>query len=311
VSRQTWTLTSPIEGASFVWLDKLAAPLQAGVHKVFRANEAGRQAKNWLNGVPLRHRVHPALVAIPIGAWTTAALLDALDAVSPGHGYGKGADAAILFGAASAAPTVAAGLADWVDTYDQQRRVGMAHALANSTALALYGASLLLRRDEESRGRARILSLLGFGAVGLGGMLGGELVYNLGVNVNYLLHPKPPLEYVDVAASADATEGKPIVVETGRVPVLLLRREGRVYAVEAWCPHAGGPLVEGTIEGLTVECPWHQSCFRLDDGRAINGPATSPLRTFDVREQDGRIAVQPSDEARMWPPPTATATSAP
>jgi len=304
MAQQVPTLSSPIASARFAWLDKVAVPLQQGVYAVFRAGEAGRMAKNWLNGVPLRHRVHPALVAIPIGAWTTAAVLDVLDGFSSDDTYQAAADAAILLGIVGAVPTVAAGLADWVDTYDHQRRVGMAHALVNSTALALYGTSLALRAG-GNRTAGRALGGLAFGAVSLGGALGGELVYNLGIGVTFLLYPKPRDAYVDVLASDALVEGTPRVVEDGRVPVLLLRHEGQVYAVEAWCPHVGGPLGDGVFEGLTVECPWHQSCFRLDDGRPLNGPAAAPLRTFAVQERDGRILVRPSDEGKTWPPPPA------
>ncbi len=304
MAQQAPTLSSPIAGTRFAWLDQLAAPLQRGVYAVFRAGEAGRVAKRWLNGVPLRHRVHPALVAIPIGAWTTAMVLDVLDGCSAGDTYQAAADAAILLGIVGAVPTVAAGLSDWVDTYDHQRRVGMAHALVNSTALALYGASLALRADGK-RTAGRVLGGLAFGTVSLGGALGGELVYNLGIGVTFLLYPKPRDASVDVMASDALVEGTPLVVEDERVPVLLLRRDGQVYAVEAWCPHVGGPLIDGAFEGLTVECPWHQSCFRIDDGRPLNGPASAPLRTFAVEERDGRILVRPSDEGKTWPPPPA------
>jgi len=308
MSRQATTLSSIIGTNPYAWLDKIATPLQQGVHAVFRANEAGRVAKNWLNGVPLRHRMHPALVAIPIGAWTTAAIFDALDALSADEKYAPAADAAIWLGVGSALPTVAAGLADWVDTYDHQRRVGMAHALVNDVALTLYGVSLALRAGGK-RGAGQVMGGLAFSAVSLGGALGGELVYNLGVNVTHLLYPKPPTEYKDVIAADQLHEGKPVVVEDDRVPVMLLRREGQIYAVEAWCPHAGGPLIDGKFEGITVECPWHQSCFRLDDGAPLNGPASAPLRTFDVQERDGRILVQPSDESKVWPPAPAPPTA--
>ncbi len=309
MSRQATTISSVIGAKQFAWLDNIAAPLQQGVHAIFRSGEAGRVAKNWLNGVPLRHRVHPALVAVPIGAWTTGAVFDVLDMVSSDDTYSAAADASIWLGVISAVPTVAAGLADWVDTYEHHRRVGMAHALVNSVSLALYGASLALRASGK-RGAGAAVGGLAFGTVSLGGALGGELVYNLGVNVTHLLYPKAPDRYKDVMAAADLVEGQPVVVEDERVPVMLLRRDGQVYAVEAWCPHAGGPLVDGAFEGITVECPWHQSCFRLSDGAPLNGPASAPLRTFDVQERDGRILVQPSHEGKTWPPsPAAPAGS--
>ncbi len=304
MSKQVPTLSSLVEGPGFGWLDHLAAPLQRRVYAVFRKGEAGRVAKQWLNGVPFRHRVHPALVAVPIGAWTTAAVLDALDGFSADDKYRAAADAAILLGLVGAVPTVAAGLSDWVDTAGHQQRVGMAHALVNSTAIALYGTSLALRAGGK-RTAGRALGWLAFGTVSLGGALGGDLVYNLGIGVSFLLYPKPPDRFVDILASDALVEGVPLVVEDGRVPVLLLRHGGQVYAVEAWCPHVGGPLGDGTFEGLTVVCPWHGSCFRLDDGRPLNGPASAPLRTFEVQERDGRISVRPSDEGKTWPPAPA------
>jgi nitrite reductase/ring-hydroxylating ferredoxin subunit len=39
-------------------------------------------------------------------------------------------------------------------------------------------------------------------------------------------------------------------------------------------------------------CPWHGSEFALEDGRVINGPATEPQPTFEVREQGGSIEVR-------------------
>jgi len=90
--------------------------------------------------------------------------------------------------------------------------------------------------------------------------------------------------------------------EVGRVPVLLLRSGDAIHAVQDWCPHAGGPLSQGTFDGDVAECPWHQSRFCLADGAPLQGPAASPLRTFAVREAGGRILVCPSDEAKTWPP---------
>lgn len=299
MGKQVPTISALI--ARFPWLDRVAEPLQGAAQGVFTATEATQRAKDWLNGTPIRHRLHPALIAIPLGAWSMAALFDLLDLLDSEGGWGRGADILVAAGIVGALPAASTGLADWVDTYDHQRRVGVAHALANSTALGLYIASLLLRRGGQ-RGAARALAALGYGAVGLGGMLGGELVYTLGVGVTHLLYPKPPDEFTDAAASADLAEGQARVVEVGRVPVLLRRAKGRIDAVEAWCPHVGGPLEAKGIEGDEVVCPWHGSRFCLRDGKPTQGPASAPLRTFDVREEGGRILLRPNDETHTWPP---------
>jgi nitrite reductase/ring-hydroxylating ferredoxin subunit len=315
MTRQAPTLSSLLDGERLAWLDGVAEPMQRTVNGLFRSGEAGMRLKSWLNGAPLRHRVHPALITWPLGAWTTAAMLDWLErhvSWRERAGVRAAADASIAFGIVGALPSALSGLADWVDTYDHPRRVGTAHALLNTLALTCYGASYALRQSNgEGRGAARALSRLGFGAVLLSGALGGELVYTLGVNVPYIIYPKPPNEFRDVLASADLVEGRPVVVEDERVPVLLLRRGEEIFAVEEWCPHAGGPLSEGAFEGGVVECPWHQSRFCLRDGAPLQGPAAVPLRTFEVREADGRISIRPSFEGQSWPPPPKPPRTAP
>lgn len=303
MTEQARTISSLIE--ALPWLDRVAEPVQHGANAFFGAGGLTRRLKNWLNGTPLRHRIHPALVAVPLGAWTTGLLLDFLEVrADKPRDWAKAADAAVAFGIVGALPSALSGIADWTDTYDHHRRVGIAHALLNGTALVLYGLSCGLRLSGR-RQSARLCSGIGFGVVTLGGMLGGELVYTLGVNVPHTLYPKPPDEFVAVLASADLPEGKPVVAEAGRVPVLLLRRGGTIDAVQNWCPHAGGPLDEGEIVGDEVRCPWHDSRFCLRDGRATQGPAVVPLQTFTVREEGGRILVRPNHEARTWPPAPA------
>lgn len=305
MAQQAKTLSDLIE--ALPWLDKFAESTQNATNAIFGKNNATQKAKDWLNGTPLMHRLHPALVAIPIGAWTTGLVLDLLEtrAEKPAE-WARSADAAVALGLIGAVPSILTGLADWTDTYDHQRRVGIAHSMVNGIALTFYGASLGLRRADR-RGYARLCSAVGFGVMTLGGMLGGELVYTLGVNVPHITYPKPPNEFVDLLASADLKEDKPVVAEAGRVPVLLLRRGESVFAVQNWCPHAGGPLNEGEFDGDKVSCPWHGAKFCLSDGRPLQGPAATPLRTFEVREEAGRIFVRPTDSARSWPPAPAPA----
>ncbi len=303
--RQAWTISSLLDKSSFGWLDQIAGSLQQTAADIFSSSEAAQQAKNWLNGTPLRHRIHPALVTVPIGAWTSAVVLDWLDSVSPetkAGGFRRGADVCVALGILGVLPSAATGIADWVDTYGHPRRVGTAHALANSVALTLYMLSLGLRAT-GSRSTARKMAYLGWSSTMLGGVLGGELVYTLGVNVPYMLQPRPPLEWTDVLASEDLPSDQPVLVEVGSVPVMLLRQAETIYAVEAWCPHAGGGLHEGEFANGTVRCPWHGARFRLNDGAPLEGPASVPLRTFAVSETNGRIAVQPGFEGADWPSP--------
>src|SRR5688572_9214570 len=61
-------------------LDAVATPLQEAIRSLFEsAGAAGREAKNFLHGSALGHPLHPALIELPVGAWTLAAILDALE----------------------------------------------------------------------------------------------------------------------------------------------------------------------------------------------------------------------------------------
>ena len=129
-----------------------------------------------LQGGPLGHPLHPALVAIPIGAWTSASALDVL-------GERSAARKATALGCLAALPTAAAGAADWVNTTGAQRRTGLVHAAVNDAALMTYLLSWRARRRGQWL-RGMMLSLVGGGLLGAGGWLGGHLAYSQGVGVD-------------------------------------------------------------------------------------------------------------------------------
>lgn len=73
--------------------------------------------------------------------------------------------------------------------------------------------------------------------------------------------------------------------------VLLANVEGAMYAVGGTCPHEGGELSDGDLDGLTVVCPIHFARFSLEDGRVLEGPAEEPVSSFRVKVVDGEIEV--------------------
>ncbi|WP_151087581.1 DUF2231 domain-containing protein [Hymenobacter baengnokdamensis] len=276
------------------WLGTAGDAIQPAVIQAFEAGgEAGQKIKNFLHGTWLGHPLHPIITDVPIGAWTTAAVLDGLSLCGQ-RKLAPGADAAIIIGLVGAVGAAITGLTDWTGTTKKKRKLGLMHGLLNIGATALYTTSYLLRRQQNSRGAAIGLSLLGYGVVSASAYLGGHLVYGEQVGVDHTATSvEYPSEFVGVLPDADLAENTMRRVEAGSVPVLLARKNGEIFAIAHTCSHLGGPLSEGTLlPDCSVRCPWHGSVFSLKDGCVLAGPATEPQPSFEVRVQNGQIEVR-------------------
>lgn len=78
-----------------------------------------------------------------------------------------------------------------------------------------------------------------------------------------------------VAKVSDVAPGSATTVVLDGREIAVFNIGGTFYALDNTCPHQGGPLAEGWIEGTTVTCPWHAWCFRLEDGRMTLGEYAS------------------------------------
>lgn len=276
-------LTRRIERST--WADSLGRKAALLFAKTVRPGPI----KDLLSGTWLAHPVHPMLTDVTIGAWTSAFVLDAL----PDERAGWASDALVGLGVLSAVPTVATGLSDLADITDEEERaVGVYHALGNLTAAALYAMSLVARtRGNRSGGKG--LAFLGAAVATGAGFLGGHLAYRKGVGVDQTTFEDRPVEWTSVLEDGQLSEGKPKRVRLPGADILLYRRNGEIQALANRCSHRGGPLHKGQIEdGGCVTCPWHLSTFRLGDGSIVRGPATAPQPAYDVRVREGKIEVR-------------------
>jgi 3-phenylpropionate/trans-cinnamate dioxygenase ferredoxin component len=81
--------------------------------------------------------------------------------------------------------------------------------------------------------------------------------------------------------------GGSIVVEVEGLKVAVFSVDGKLFALDNACTHVGGPLSEGKVDGLMVICPWHGSCFNLETGEVLCGPAKRPVKTYQVVLENG------------------------
>ena len=76
-------------------------------------------------------------------------------------------------------------------------------------------------------------------------------------------------EYVDVAAESELKDGQMISVDVSGKQVLLARVGGTFFAVSNICPHMGGNLAAGSLDGTVVTCPKHGSQFNIRNGEVV------------------------------------------
>lgn len=267
-------------------------PLANGIRGIVNAIVRPQWLRDVLHGVPLGHPLHPMAVQVPLGAWTSAALLDAVP------GSARAARMLIAAGVVTALPAAAAGYTDWSQLHEQQSRVGVVHSGANLLATVLYTASFVQRvRGKGSNGKA--LGYLAFGVVAFGGFLGGHLSYRQAAGANHAedVPHRVPQGWHPLGPLNELASGRLEHRMLGEIPLLVLRRGDDVHVLSDVCSHLSGPLHEGELTGTPmgsqqcVVCPWHGSTFSLETGEVVHGPATAPQSKFQTRVSGGILEV--------------------
>jgi nitrite reductase/ring-hydroxylating ferredoxin subunit/uncharacterized membrane protein len=273
-------------------LARLADAIQPTLAALFESSDARRRPiKNLLHGTFLGHPLHPPLTDIPIGAWSVAAVCDGLEICGVKR-YRDAADVAIVIGAMGAIGAAVTGLADWSDTSGEPQRLGMLHAILNTTALTAYVTSMAARRS-GARPFGIAAAFGGYSLMTLAAFIGGELSLGMQLGVKHTVIPvDPPQDFKHVLDESELTGGVMHAAEVDTIPLLVTRFERTVRAVSGACTHRGAPLAEGSQEDRCVRCPWHGSRFSLEDGAVIEGPATFALASFETQVSDGAVSVR-------------------
>ncbi len=78
----------------------------------------------------------------------------------------------------------------------------------------------------------------------------------------------------------------------GNIVLAVFNVEGKFYAIDDACSHAGGSLAEGPVAGSVVTCPWHGATFDILTGTALSDPAYEGVKSYKVKVQDGKVFVE-------------------
>jgi 3-phenylpropionate/trans-cinnamate dioxygenase ferredoxin subunit len=86
----------------------------------------------------------------------------------------------------------------------------------------------------------------------------------------------------------------PFYLEDRKSRISIARVDDRLYAFDDVCTCAdeGCPLSGGLLAGTTITCQCHGSRFDIATGAVISGPATSPLKQYEVQEAGDEIQIR-------------------
>jgi nitrite reductase (NADH) small subunit len=101
------------------------------------------------------------------------------------------------------------------------------------------------------------------------------------------------VRFVAVASAADFPPGTMRTVDAEDWRLVVVNVDGEFFAYDNQCPHNGGPLGKGKLEGGALVCPWHAWRFDARTGRPIwpEGGAWKATR-FPVVVEDGQVKVR-------------------
>jgi uncharacterized membrane protein len=132
-----------------------------------------------------KHPVHPMLVAIPIGLWVFALVCDVVHATGGDAVWQTVATYCIAAGIVGALVAAVPGLIDYFSIDEAaMKKIANLHMAVNLGAIAIFAINLWIRfRVPAERYLPLGMSLVGVLAIGVGGWLGGEIVYIKGMGV--------------------------------------------------------------------------------------------------------------------------------
>ena len=97
--------------------------------------------------------------------------------------------------------------------------------------------------------------------------------------------------FVRACPVSELKDGGAISVVLGGDEIALVQTGGEVFAIRDWCSHAAVPLSEGEVDGYTIECWLHGSCFDLRTGRPTSMPATVPVPVYPTKIEGDDVLV--------------------
>lgn len=98
-------------------------------------------------------------------------------------------------------------------------------------------------------------------------------------------------DFLSALAVADLPPGQAREVTLGGQVIALFNVAGTFHALPGRCPHRGGPLGQGFVDGAQVSCPWHNWTFDVTTGENVASPDLKIAR-LEVKVESGQVLVK-------------------
>ncbi len=90
------------------------------------------------------------------------------------------------------------------------------------------------------------------------------------------------MSFEKAARVSDLSPGQGKLVEFKGKKIALFNIDGKFFAIDDLCKHAGASLSQGQVEGKVVRCPKHGAQFDIFTGKALTSPASDDVRCYKV-----------------------------
>lgn len=97
--------------------------------------------------------------------------------------------------------------------------------------------------------------------------------------------------WVAVTEENKLKDGSALIVSAKGLPVLLIKRKDKIFAISNRCPHMGCALAGGRIDGDLITCPCHEWTFDIGTGEFLTTPEIV-LPIYESRSENGKIMVR-------------------
>ena len=98
-------------------------------------------------------------------------------------------------------------------------------------------------------------------------------------------------EFVAVATVDELPNGARKLIEVDGRPLAVFNIAGSFYCIADVCSHDDGPVAEGDLAGVEIECPRHGARFDVRSGKVLTFPAIVDIPAYPVRVEDGDVLV--------------------